>query len=444
MTRAVTPRAGADAPPRPGTGPWAGLLVAAGVFVGIVVSTVTALSWYRHDMRALESERQSEVAALVDGVRLRLDDIGEFVKGEAASYQGVDLPSQTELNDQFALPEVLGSEPGVIGEFFVEKVDGDDLADFVRRQQAEVSPTFDVLPSGAREEYWVVARAVPSSLSSMIGIDGRSVAVRGASAHVVPGHRPSFCVANGAAVGRSAQRGRRRARTIPRAIVVVTPVYRTRSTPETVDARRQQLRGWAGVVVVGDLFARDLQRPTERTLGLSLFDGGPEDRNTALVGVAPSDLLESVEQQGDVRTATVESLGLQLTVRVTSLAPSPSPSATAPLIVFVGGFLLSLLAGWLAVVLVLSRRRALHLADEAIAELRVSEDEMRKSAARFASLVRRSSDVIAIVDTSGVVEFVTPSIERLLALPLRASKARRCSTTSSSTSNPCCTSCSTS
>ena len=443
MTRAVTPRAGASAPPRPGTGPWAGLLVAAGVFVGIVVSTVTALSWYRHDMRALESERQSEVAALVDGVRLRLDDIGEFVKGEAASYQGVDLPSQTELNDQFALPEVLGREPGVIGEFFVEKVDGDDLADFVRRQQAEVSPTFDVLPSGAREEYWVVARAVPSSLSSMIGIDGRSVAVAAQALTLSRDTgRPFASRTVPLSVGQlSADVG---ARTIPRAIVVVTPVYRTRSTPETVDARRQQLKGWAGVVVVGDLFARDLQRPTERTLGLSLFDGGPEDRNTALVGVAPSDLLESVEQQGDVRTATVESLGLQLTVRVTSLAPSPSPSATAPLIVFVGGFLLSLLAGWLAVVLVLSRRRALHLADEAIAELRVSEDEMRKSAARFASLVRRSSDVIAIVDTSGVVEFVTPSIERLLALPLRASKARRCSTTSSSTSNPCCTSCSTS
>jgi diguanylate cyclase (GGDEF)-like protein/PAS domain S-box-containing protein len=416
MTRAVTPRAGASAPPRPGTGPWAGLLVAAGVFVGIVVSAVTALSWYRHDMRAVASERQSEVAALVNGVRLRLDDIGEFVKGEAASYQGADLPSQTELNDQFALPEVLGREPGVIGEFFVEKVDGDELAHFVDRQQAEVSPTFQVLPSGAREEYWIVARAVPSSLSSMIGIDGRSVAVAAQALTLSRDTgRPFASRTVPLSVGQlSADVG---ARTIPRAIVVVTPVYRTRSTPTTVDARRQQLKGWAGVVVVGDLFARDLQRPTERTLGLSLFDGGPEDRNTALVGVAPSDLLESVENQGDVRTATVESLGLQLTVRVTSLAPSPSPSATAPLIVFVGGLLLSLLAGWLAVVLVLSRRRALHLADEAIAELRVSEDEMRKSAARFASLVRRSSDVIAIVDTSGVVEFVTPSIERLLALP---------------------------
>src|SRR4029453_9273695 len=169
MTRAVTPRAGARPPPRPGTGPWAGLLVAAGVFVGIVVSAVTALSWYRHDMRAVASERQSEVAALVNGVRLRLDDIGEFVKGDDASYQGADLPSQTELNDQFALPEVLGREPGVIGEFFVEKVDGDELAQFGDRQQAEVSPTFQVLPSGAREEYWIVARAVPSSLSLMIG-----------------------------------------------------------------------------------------------------------------------------------------------------------------------------------------------------------------------------------------------------------------------------------
>ena len=235
MTRAVTPRAGASAPPRPGTGPWAGLLVAAGVFVGIVVSTVTALSWYRHDMRALESERQSEVAALVDGVRLRLDDIGEFVKGEAASYQGVDLPSQTELNDQFALPEVLGREPGVIGEFFVERVDGDDLADFVARQQAEVSPTFDVLPSGAREEYWVVARAVPSSLSSMIGIDGRSVAVAAQALTLSRDTgRPFASRTVPLSVGQlSADVG---ARTIPRAIVVVTPVYRTRV--DALDRRR--------------------------------------------------------------------------------------------------------------------------------------------------------------------------------------------------------------
>ena len=118
-----------------------------------------------------------------------------------------------------------------------------------------------------------------------------------------------------------------------------------------------------------------------------------------------------------MRTATVDALGLQLTVRVSSLAPSPTPSATAPLIVLVGGVLLSLLAGSLALVLVQSRRRALSIAGDAIAEARVSEDEMRKSAARFASLVRRSSDVIAIVDPAGFVQFVTPSIQRLLAVP---------------------------
>ena len=67
--------------------------------------------------------------------------------------------------------------------------------------------------------------------------------------------------------------------------------------------------------------------------------------------------------------------------------------------------------------LVQSRRRALSIAGDAIAEARVSEDEMRKSAARFASLVRRSSDVIAIVDPAGFVQFVTPSIQRLLAVP---------------------------
>ena len=125
--------------------------------------------------------------------------------------KGWTCPSQTELNDQFALPEVLGREPGVIGEFFVERVDGDDLADFVARQQAEVSPTFDVLPSGAREEYWVVARA-SAELTLVDDRDRRPVGCsRGASAHVVARHWPSLCVANGPAVGRSAQRRRRRA-----------------------------------------------------------------------------------------------------------------------------------------------------------------------------------------------------------------------------------------
>src|SRR5262245_12580008 len=177
MTRAVGPRAGASAPTRPGTGPWAELLVAGGVMVGLIVSAITGLSWYRHAVRALETERQSEVDALVDGVRTRLDEIGEFVVAERATYRSTTLPTQAELNSQFGLPDVLGREPGVIGEFYVQKVEAADLNDFVESQRTEVSPTFDVLSSATRDEYWIVARAVPSSLSSMIGIDGRSVDV---------------------------------------------------------------------------------------------------------------------------------------------------------------------------------------------------------------------------------------------------------------------------
>ncbi len=129
-------RPDADAPPRPlSAGSWAGLLVAAGVALGLLVSGTTALSWYRHDVRALDSERQSEVDALVDGVRVRLEDIGEFVQGEAAAYRGATLPTQNELNDEFALPDVLGREPGVIGEFYVEKVMSGELLG-LRREAA--------------------------------------------------------------------------------------------------------------------------------------------------------------------------------------------------------------------------------------------------------------------------------------------------------------------
>ncbi len=97
MARSATARC--RRAPRPtSAGSWAGVLVAAGVALGLLVSATTAMSWYRHDVRALDQERQSEIDALVDGVRVRLEDIGKFVQGEAANYQGA-LPTQSELND---------------------------------------------------------------------------------------------------------------------------------------------------------------------------------------------------------------------------------------------------------------------------------------------------------------------------------------------------------
>ena len=41
----------------------------------------------------------------------------------------------------------------------------------------------------------------------------------------------------------------------------------------------------------------------------------------------------------------------------------------------------------------------------------------QKSEARFAALVQNSSDVILLVDPSGVVRYQTPSVERILGYP---------------------------
>ena len=273
MARSATARC--RRAPRPlSAGSWAGLLVAAGVALGLLVSGTTALSWYRHDVRALDSERQSEVDALVDGVRVRLEDIGEFVQGEATAYRGATLPTQNELNDEFALPDVLGREPGVIGEFYVEKVMSGELSGFVARQQAEVSPSFVVLPSGPRDEYWVVARAVPSSLASMIGIDGRSIDVAAQALMLSrDSGKPVASRAVPLSVGKiSPDVG---ARAIPRAIVIVTPVYSTALTPSTVAKRRDEVKGWAGVVVVGDLFARRPATSDRADLGPQPFRRRP-------------------------------------------------------------------------------------------------------------------------------------------------------------------------
>ena len=59
-------------------------------------------------------------------------------------------------------------------------------------------------------------------------------------------------------------------------------------------------------------------------------------------------------------------------------------------------------------------RRQEHITREAVEEQRRSADELRRNEARFRSLVVNMSDVICLIDTDGVIGYVSPAVERVL------------------------------
>ena len=67
--------------------------------------------------------------------------------------------------------------------------------------------------------------------------------------------------------------------------------------------------------------------------------------------------------------------------------------------------------------------------DGALVVLRDITDQ-RQAERRFQTLIERSSDIITVLDADGVVDYVSPTVERTLGLPSSASSARSSSTSS--------------
>ena len=183
--------------------------------------------------------------------------------------------------------------------------------------------------------------------------------------------------------------------------MLVKPVYASASVPGTLAERRKQIRGWAGIMVNGEVFIPLSSGDAGYRYKIELFDGDTTKKDALL---AVSDMKAGTG--GRRRTTSIELYGHLWTVRMSEVHAAPKLSRE-PLMILISGMSVTVLLFALVLVMVRSEKRALRMVDEATLELSRQERQFR-------ALVANATELITVAGDDGLLRYVSPASERLL------------------------------
>ncbi|MPY94076.1 MAG: PAS domain S-box protein, partial [Acidimicrobiia bacterium] len=300
-------------------------------------------------------------------------------------------------------------------EAFVEALDLDSGAAagpnifFVRHVTAAEAPAYDaealadglgpISPSGARPAYFVADRSAPEALSAqaqsvdLAGFDERRRALEASRDSGTIAITPPITLVSDAALPVGDR---------PLAFAMYVPVYRSAGVPETVEARREQLLGWAGSALRAEGWLADVLADLPIGLTVQLWDASPDVAGNG--GLAT--LAASASPSGpEVRASASRSLSLggrswQLTVQATSAFVADGGLQEA--VVAVAGVLVGALLAALVWVQARAKANAYHLVDVTTATLRDRESRLRL-------LAQNTTDLVARQDAEGRFLYASPS-----------------------------------
>jgi len=183
--------------------------------------------------------------------------------------------------------------------------------------------------------------------------------------------------------------------------MLVKPAYATGSVPDTVAERREQIIGWAGIMVDGGVFIPLSSGDSGYRYRIKLFDGKVASPESL---IAASDKEASAD--GRRREAHLRLYGHSWTICMAEVYP-PGPVSRELITIIVSGALITILLMALALVMARSERRALRMVDDATGELSRRER-------RFGALLANATELTVVAGPDGRLEYVSPASERLL------------------------------
>jgi PAS domain S-box-containing protein len=396
----------ADQPDRR-VGVW--LATAVTLILGVALTglgVVSARQYYAAEARA-RFERYTE--RLTQQVGQKINLIANAVRSARGLYVASKSVQRLGFRAYVASRDLREELPGVQGMGYIQPVRRADLAAFVAAEQADDAPDFSVHSSGDARDLYVVKFVEPLNLNlPAFGYDVGSEPVRRAAVEqAIRTGEPTLT----GRIGLLYDEKKRPA------FLYLLPVYRPGSNPQTPAERASAVQG---LVFCSGLFEEVFARIMEQGDGLvdlELFDG-PNlseenlllDADTKLVAIQPGVATKAFDGR---MFHTVRPLSIG--GRVWSLAFSTTAKFEAeaqhlaPLLIGVGGGLLSVMAALFVWALSRSRARALALARAMTVSLRASEAEAR----RLSEVAARTHNAVIITDRAGLIEWVNAGFERI-------------------------------
>jgi PAS domain S-box-containing protein len=426
---AAMKRAGNHVQPEKTDRPWRLICGVIGVLVlGLTFTALTVRSESDAVRREAHTrfERWSErlVAEACDRVTQALDGLNA-ARGLYAASKSVERGEFEKFVTNLDMKERF---PGIHGFGFVQPVRPADLDKFVAAERADDAPDFALKfappdPTGGSEarECYVVKFIEPFS---------RNLSARGTDFAADPPRR--------AALDQSMRSGQPTLTgrvtlfqdELKRpASVCFLPVYRNGTNPTTPEERTRDLVGWVYAPFVVEEVMAAVADSADGMMDLEIFDGTqPAEENKMFdfdrhLDSATGMIEDSNYADRLLKTQTQLTIGGRPWTIVTTTLPKFEAGIdhSTPVMLGVGGALLSVLVAAVVWSMGTSRSRALTLATSMTTDLSAA----KASADRLADIARRTSNAVVITDAQGRIEWTNEGFTRISGYTLDEVKGQK-------------------
>ena len=386
--------------------PWraSALLPACVLLVGACLAA--ALGWWLHeDLReGAQVEFRRNVDRVAEDISGRFERPVNALKGAAALYAASSRMGRAEFDSYIEARNPAREFPGVRAFGFVQRVQRQDLSDFIARERADNELSFDVRPLvNSQLETLYVVKYVSPLLGNIaaVGLDvGSEASRRAAIERAVDTGQASFTAA--VSLQHDAQRSP--------GFIAYLPVYRRGTDPITAAQRRAALVGLVCASIVASDLLNAVSEVQAHLVDFSLFDDAlavtpkATDNQAKPRQVFDSALPTVAAAQGRFQATRALALpGHALSLQVRSTPQFDAGfSASPPWLVFLAGVFISALLAGLMWQQSSGRRRAERLA------LRMTRDLNR-----MAQVVKHTTDSVVITDANLHVTWVNEGFTRI-------------------------------
>ena len=379
--------------------------VGAALLGGLILTAIGVFSARRYYSAEARYRFESLVERMSSEVERSASQVVYGLKGANGVYAASKSVERSEFRAYVASRDLPKEFPGVLGIGFIQRVPREGLAAFTAAERADSAPDFAVHTVGdAHDDLYVIKFIEPLAPNEAAwGYDIGSDPMRRAAAEQAVRTGEATLTARVSLVQDAQQRA---------GFLYLLPVYRNGSHPKTAEERFAALAGLViAPVVLEQVFAGIMDR-TDGMLDVEVFDGPELD---------VVHLLLDADKQLVVTDAAVPFGGrmfydvrqIPIGGRVWSLAFSTTEKfeagveRMAPLLIGIGGIVLSVLGALPVWSLNRSRAQAVALAGEMTVSLRASEAEARK----LAEVAALTHNAVIITDRAGKIEWVNAAFE---------------------------------
>jgi len=397
------------------------LLTQGGAFAFAIFIACLLLTWFvwhnfKTEMRHNAEQRfQFRTSELKIEILRRFMVYEQVLRGGQAVFKAFGMPSREQWRAYIENLDINKNYPGIQGIGFSQAVRPEDRAAHEKSVQAEGFPNYRIRPDGARPMY--------TSIIFLEPFDARNKQAFGYDMFSEPVRRAAMIQARD--FGEPRMTGKVKLvqeidSDVQAGFLMYLPLYSAAASLDTVEARRDALIGYVYSPFRMRNFLEGVLGSQYSDLDLEIFDG----RELSLDHLLYDSDMSRNEQDSEASFALIRSDELEiyghswrLLFRARSYFVSPEDQHTSLIILGAGGCI-SLLAFFMVLSLVSTRRRALALADRMTIAYKQSEH-------RFRSVIEKNPAGICITDGQGLYRYVNPAYCRLYGVAAEDILGRR-------------------